>query len=1330
MAHKAPCLIIRHLGELRFVVTRLNDGKSSSPVQLIPPDAVTVDGRPDSHLLQDLRWYLERFLDYPFEPHTDIAERIQRALQEWGRLTFERLFSGQPLLWYDRIRTTGLSHLVLKIACDDPRVLAWPWEALRDPHGTTLAHTCRLERQLSDLHDPLSLPKGLSKTRVNILLIIARPYGEEDVGFHAVSGPLVDWVHAERAPVRIEVLRPPTFSELQRRLEARPGHYHIVHFDGHGGYGEVDPSPSRYEFRGPQGLLVFEDPDGNESTIPAHKLTALLAEHRIPIMVLNACQSASIDARAEDPFASTAAALMKAGVRSVVAMGYNLYVSGAQQFVPAFYRRLLQSGDVSEATRAGRKAMLEHDTRICARGRYPLQDWLVPVLYQQDATPLTVRMGKKSDAPGPELPEEARIVDEYGFIGRQDAIHRLERALLRQPAAAIAIHGMAGVGKTMLAKGFLRWLARTGGLVDIVGLGDIDSDVESDAVANAPFTSTLWFAFDDIRSAEFVVNRLVTVCLGHDAIPLPMEQKLPQLIRAMRELRLLVVWDNFESAAGIEGTALSPALIEADRAALKSLLQQLRGGRSKILITSRSPEEWLTSTEVFRLPLPGLHGEDVWAYCDAVVRDLGLKLDRNDPDCLALLNELDGHPLALRAVLMQLAEDSPREILQRFKRQFSAASGDESTRRIFTAFELLNQHLPGAFGPILQLIGLHQRYVDIGDVAYVLKTSSTNETQDTVRRCFSVFERGGFIQHLRRGIYSMHPALHGFLAEAHPPQEASAAAFITLMTDVANRLVSLAPHDQDVLFAIHSANLQHALPLATQLGHAEASWALMQSLGVFAMRSRDFSAAAHLFEALATQLAAHGDARQASACHQLGLIAQHRSDFAGAERWYLEALAIAERHPDEVNPASIHHQLGRIAAERGDSVTAERRYREALAFNEKIGDEPGVALACHQLGITAKEQKDLAAAEGWYRRSLAIKGKLRDEHGMASTYHELGTIAAERHDYATAERRYRKALAIKEKHGDERSVASTYHQLGKLAHLQHNIDTAEHWYLKSLAIEEKYENESGAAISYHQLGELAEERRDFSTAERWHLKSLATREKLGDESGAASSYYQLGYLVLSQRNRDAVEWHPGLAAEEERDFSAAERWFLKSLAIREKLADQDGATRVYYELGVIASERRDFATAKDFLLKAVALTEKQDDGRGTAVTCYQLGIVAEGQEDYEAAERWYLKSLAIDERRGDEFGAAHTHHQLGKLARARNDFAVAAERFLNALATFTKIKDEPRTTLDLQRFVRCLQSADTQAQARLRERWRAVGLDQFFDLASLESGLSSASDEE
>jgi CHAT domain-containing protein len=222
-----------------------------------------------------------------------------------------------------------LEHLTVKIASDDPRVLSWPWEALRDPDGTTLAHSCRIERQLGALHDPLALPEQLPANHINILLIIARPYGAEDVGYHALARPLVEQVQAKRLPVRIDVLRPPTFAQLQAHLRQRPGFYHIVHFDGHGGYGQGAYSGSPHSYRGIEGRLIFETEAGKEDPIGADKLTALLGEHRIPIMVLNACQSARIDERAEDPFASVAAALLKTGIRAVVAMGYNLYVSGA-----------------------------------------------------------------------------------------------------------------------------------------------------------------------------------------------------------------------------------------------------------------------------------------------------------------------------------------------------------------------------------------------------------------------------------------------------------------------------------------------------------------------------------------------------------------------------------------------------------------------------------------------------------------------------------------------------------------------------------------------------------------------------------------------------------------------------------------------------------------------------------------------------------------------------------------------------------------------------------------------------------------------------------------
>ncbi len=476
-------LQIKHIGyqdeQPQFVVVRGSDLKTSAPMTLTGPDQTVVPGRPTSNLQQDLRWYLENFLELPTGAYPDVAERVQDSLREWGTSCFEALFPKQPYLWLQEARKAGLENLHLKISSDDPRVLAWPWEALHDPEGGTLAHHCRIERQLSELHDPLPLPDNLPDDRINILLVIARPGGDADVGFHALSRPLVELARDQQLPVHIDVLRPPTFDLLRQQLRNKPGFYHIVHFDGHGGYGATEDNISSDAFKGrAQGRLLFENDEAAADPVEANVLSELLAEYRIPIMVLNACQSARIGDQAEDAFASVAAALLKAGIRSVVAMGYNLYVSGAQQFVPAFYRRLLETANVAEATRAGRQAMLAHDQRPCLLGEHPLQDWLVPVLYQQmqpDETVLkklaqpttapapTAFSLENNDAPDP-LPEEARKLGDDGFIGRQQAVQQLERARLRQPQAAFLIHGMAGVGKTTLAKGFLHWLRDTGGL--------------------------------------------------------------------------------------------------------------------------------------------------------------------------------------------------------------------------------------------------------------------------------------------------------------------------------------------------------------------------------------------------------------------------------------------------------------------------------------------------------------------------------------------------------------------------------------------------------------------------------------------------------------------------------------------------------------------------------------------------------------------------------------------------------------------------------------------------------------------------------------------------
>lgn len=133
-------------------------------------------------------------------------------------------------------------------------------------------------------------------------------------------------------------------------------------------------------------------------------------------------------------------------------------------------------------------------------------------------------------------------------------------------------------------------------------------------------------------------------------------QKQAKLVGAFKQRRFILVWDNFESATGVPGTTLAAGLPEPDRQQLRDFLGKLRGGASKVVITSRSPEPWLGSDRCFPLGLGGLQGEERWEYCATILRDLGLDADQQDAGLKTLMDVLDGHPLAMRALLPRLRE--------------------------------------------------------------------------------------------------------------------------------------------------------------------------------------------------------------------------------------------------------------------------------------------------------------------------------------------------------------------------------------------------------------------------------------------------------------------------------------------------------------------------------------------------------------------------------------------------------------------------------------------------------------------------------------------------
>ncbi|HIJ83596.1 MAG TPA: tetratricopeptide repeat protein, partial [Magnetococcales bacterium] len=504
-----------------------------------------------------------------------------------------------------------------------------------------------------------------------------------------------------------------------------------------------------------------------------------------------------------------------------------------------------------------------------------------------------------------------------------------------------------------------------------------------------------------------------------------MAEKLDRVTAELKKNRHIVVWDNFESASGIEGTAISPLLPPEDRQLLKKLIQNICRGKSKIIITSRSREEWLSIIHCFSISLDGLVGEERWHYCNEVVKLLGLRPDRDNAVFQTLMDKLEGHPLAMRAILLRLDEKNARQLLVELEMGFKGKGGDESTEKIHQALGIFAAVLPENFAPVLQFIGLHQRFVDVDYLEPMAETVKLNLSRSQIDPCLFALERGGMLHHVGNGIHRMHPALSGYLAARHPAEAGVLRGFVTVMATLADQLTPKELHEQRGWFQIHEENCYHALSLAPESGFELAVPALTQSLAAWALNNRDWESAKRLFLALR-------DFR-----HQRG----HHEGEAGA-----------------------YHQLGRIAEELRHWAEAEGWYRKSLEIKERQGNEHGAASSYHQLGIVAQEQRQWAAAEGWYRKSLEIEERQGNEHGAASSYHQLGIVAQEQRHWEEAEGWYRKSLEIEERQGNEHGAASSYHQLGRIAEEQGHWAEAEEWYRKALKIYKRYEDAHNANI--------------------------------------------------------------------------------------------------------------------------------------------------------------------------------------------------------------------------------------------------------------------------
>ncbi|MBD2299509.1 tetratricopeptide repeat protein [Nostoc sp. FACHB-190] len=1158
--------------------------RSASPVTFEHPF--------NEQTLTELRWYLEEYLPFPYGIFPEQAQKIEQKFQAWGQQLFELVFPRTTKAWdfFQEATREGLDKCEINISSDDPKVLNLPWELLYTPDYQFLAPSLRgMYRSLNGyaVRSPL---QELPQDKLNILLLVSRPYGEKDVALKTIARPLLEALKPIQKYVNLKVLRPPSFETFEQELNAHKGFYHIVHFDGHGDFDENSTGfQHSYGSKG-QGVLVFENTDGSPQIITAAQIAQSLNDCRVPIFVLNACKSAQ---EGDGSFSSVATRLVSLGTKGVVAMAYNVQAEAAKHFIGRFYQQLVTGTDVSNAVAAARRQVINQRLRPSPKGDLPLADWMVPVLYQQETyTPFTKVNHQTEDFTDIDdflaepisnlfgFPEQGR----YGFIGRDYDILRLERAFRQNNI--VLLQGMGGVGKTELTTGFSQWLDETQGRKQIF------------------FTS-----FESGASLSRVINEVGRVVWGDKFSQYDAAQQQRAVLKYLQSQPCLLIWDNFEPVNGFP-TGNEPLLSAEERNNLKQFLKELQGGKSWVLITSRRAEPWLDCGYSL-INLQGLSQADAQELAAKILQTVGVGRKDLPAEYLELLKLLGGHPLSLRVVLPHLKTQTPTQLIEALRLGLDTFRGQEEEGReksltvsldysFAKLSESTRQHLPflALFCDRADADWLHD-FSESPDSYYgqiYRAVFGENLQKADWLKLLNEAAAAGIVEYMFcETLYKIHPALPWYLRQQlnkiasqeviNELEKKLLIFYADLANYYHNKLISKAEVATFVL-RVEEPNLLQNLRLAEQQQKwAYAQW-ILQALGEVYQRLGRKPELRSLGQRALKQIGIHlADAK-----------AKGKDAF---DFWmYLRV--------NEANEALQSASLGE----------ARKVYQEILDELIAINDfsvNAKIAVVYHQLGIVAQHQRQFDLAVDYYNKALKIHEYTGDLYSAAREYHHLGIVAQEQRQFDLAVDYYNKALKIHEDAGDLYSAAREYHNLGVVAEEQRQFEVAVDYYNKALKIHKDAGDLYSAASNYHHLGIVAQEQRQFDVAVNYYIKALKIKEDAGDLYSAASDYHQLG-----------------MVAQEQRQFEVAVDYYNKVLKIKENAGDLYSAAREYHHLGIVAQEQRQFDLAINYYQKAYKVFEQFRDWYWASATLGKWGRVLEAQENYSQALQIYIHALAID----------------------------------------------------------------------------------------------------
>lgn len=190
-----------------------------------------------------------------------------------------------------------------------------------------------------------------------------------------------------------------------------------------------------------------------------------------------------------------------------------------------------------------------------------------------------------------------------------------------------------------------------------------------------------------------------------------------------------------------------------------------------------------------------------------------------------------------------------------------------------------------------------------------------------------------------------------------------------------------------------------------------------------------------------------------------------RGYLSQGRNWLEQTLRLAEQleHPDIALRAKVLGRAGALARDLGDYAQAQRWYAEAMRLAEVVGEPSLLANALNDLGSLAIYQEEYGAARRLFEQSLALRRQLNDARSVAGSLNNLGMVLLHLGEYAQAQTLYQESLALYRRQGDRWGEALALNNVAFAAFEMADLLTARRLFGESLLLFQQLGDEEGVA---------------------------------------------------------------------------------------------------------------------------------------------------------------------------------------------------------------------------------------------------------------------------